>query len=392
MRQVGSVLLVALSVALVAPRTACAAMSPEQAYVDALIDALVQDGVITAERAREIKESAKQQAEVVAAGEKPKTPSWYDTLKVSGYVQARYQYQPDAGQGDNDFLIRRARVKLNAKPTNRTEVQVQVDLGEGSVDVKDAWVQQYLDGDRTLRARAGQQQLPFGFDTAQSASRLIPLERNWTSRRMVPEERDTGLTLFWTHPDDRELFEYAKENEWGTGDCGTVAVGVYNGQGNNVPEVNDQKHVLARVAKPFWVGEERYAEAGASYYGGTFYSSGASRNFHEHLYGAHFYLSPHPVGLLAEYYRGDTEGDDVDGWSAMGLWRPNSDGVAFVRYDEYNGPRKGKGIGNVYDRERWSIGYAHNLDSKTELTVEYDIMDTASGSDDTFAVQLQGSF
>ena len=76
----------------------------------------------------------------------------------------------------------------------------------------------------------------------------------------------------------------------------------------------------------------------------------------------------------------------------MGLWRPTEQGVAFVRYDEYNGPRKGKGLGNVYDRDRWSVGYAHMLDEKTEVTAEYDFQDTPSGRDDTFGLQLQVSY
>ncbi|MDP7490702.1 MAG: hypothetical protein QGG10_09335, partial [Arenicellales bacterium] len=74
----------------------------------------------------------------------------------------------------------------------------------------------------------------------------------------------------WTDPDDAELFSYAKKNEWGTGDYGTFSLGVYNGQGL-ADEVNDQKHISARFTKPFTICDGNYAEAGASYYGGSFY-------------------------------------------------------------------------------------------------------------------------
>ncbi len=80
------------------------------------------------------------------------------------------------------------------------------------------------------------------------------------------------------------------------------------------------------------------------------------------------------------------------GIAMTGLWRPNEDGLAFVRYDEYNGPRKGEGIGNVYDRDQWSIGYAHEVNSRTEVTVEYDIQSTASGDNDMLGVQIQTGY
>ncbi len=122
------------------------------------------------------------------------------------------------------------------------------------------------------------------------------------------------------------------------------------------------------------------------------YSAAAMRNFDEYLVGAHGFYAPHPLGIQAECYTGRTEGDDVDGFYVTGLWRPNEDGLAFVRYDEYNGPRKGEGIGNVYDRDQWSIGYAHEVNSRTEVTVEYDIQSTASGDNDMLGVQIQTGY
>jgi hypothetical protein len=210
----------------------------------------------------------------------------------------------------------------------------------------------------------------------------------------VDGERDTGDTFFWTDPADAPLFEQIKKESFGEGDYGNVAVGFYNGQGigAEAAEVNSNKHIAVRLAKPFQVGS-RLVEGGVSYYGGKYHSTaGAGADFNEHLFGVHAYVPPKPFGLQAEWFNGETEGGDLDGWYAMGLWRPTDEGVAFVRYDEYEGPRKGKGLGNVYDRDRWSVGYAHMLDDKTEVTAEYDFQDTATGSDDTFGVQLQVSY
>jgi hypothetical protein len=364
-------------------------VSADRAYVDSVLDGLVRQGVLTADQAAAIKADAAQATAGVAEAAKPK-PKWTDTIKLSGYTQARWNYHPDADEVSNDFEVRRSRIKLAAQPTPRTEVELQLDLGEGEVTVKDAWAQYDLTVDGACRVRAGQQKVPFGFEGPQSSSNRVPLERNWVARRMIPGERDTGVTLYWTDPDDAALFDEVKKTGFGEGDYGNVALGFYNGQGiEDGAEVNDSKHLAVRLAKPFRVAD-RVAEAGASYYGGRYHSpAGSGADFSEHLVALHAYLPPDPVGIQAEWFTGRTEGDDVDGFYAMGLYRPSDDGVAFVRYDQYNGPRKGKGAGNVYDRERWSVGYAHMLDEKTEVTVEYDIDDTATGNDDLLGVQLQ---
>jgi hypothetical protein len=380
-----------LALSSVAP---CDGKPADQTYVDAAIDGLVKAGVLTPDQARQIKDDAAEAAQTAAAEAKPPKPKWSDTIKLSGYTQARWLHYPDADGKSNEFLVRRARIKLGAQPTPRSEVELQLDLGEGDVTVKDAWVQYDLTARGDLRVRAGQQKVPFGFETPQSSGSRVPLERNWVSRRFVDGERDTGVTLYWTDPADAERFEQIKKESWGEGDYGNVAVGVFNGQGigPDAAEVNSGKHVAVRLAKPFRIGNH-LMEGGASYYGGRYHSAaGSGADFSEHLFGVHLYVPPQPLGFQGEWFSGETEGADLDGWYAMGLWRPTDEGVAFVRHDEYDGPRKGKGFGNVYDRDRWSVGYAHMLDEKTEVTAEYDFQDTPSGRDGTFGLQLQVSY
>jgi hypothetical protein len=374
-------------------QSAPAQKTKEQAYVDAVLDGLVRQGVLTLEQAQEIKRDAQEAADTVATAAPPK-PKWSDTIKLGGYTQVRWLYYPDADGKSNEFMVRRARIKLGAQPTPRSEVELQFDMGEGDVTVKDAWVQYDLTPEGDWGVRAGQQKIPFGFETPQSSGSRVPLERNWVSRRFVDGERDTGVTFYWTDPNDAALFEQVKKESWGEGDYGNVAVGAYNGQGigPDAEEVNSGKHIAVRLAKPFQV-DSTIVEGGVSYYGGRYHSAaGAGADFNEHLLGVYAYLPPTPVGLQAEWFNGETEGGDLDGWYAMGLWRPNDKGVAFVRHDEYNGPRKGQGFGNVYDRDRWGLGYAYMLDAKTEVTAEYDFQDTTSGSDDTFGLQLQVNY
>jgi hypothetical protein len=374
-----------------APRGAQAQTAKDRAYVDAVLDGLVKAGVLQAAQAEQIKQDAEAAAQ--AAGEEKPKPKWTDTVKVSGYAQTRFQHYPDAegDDPDNEFLVRRARVKVTASPTDRMEGQFEVELGEGEVAATDAWLQYDASPGGNWRVRAGQQRMPFGFEVPQPTQLVLPLEPSWVGRTMFPGLRDTGVVVYWTRPADRALFDGARKQDFGTGDYGNLAVGVFNGQGMNETETNDGKHVSIRLAKPFELGD-RYAEAGVSYITGSYTSAAADADVDDELLGAHFYLPPRPLGLQAEYYTGETEGGDLDGYYAMGLWRPEDDQVAFVRYDQYRGPRKGRGLGNVFDRDRWSLGYAYYLNDATKLTAEYDLQGTEGGSDDLFGLQVQMGF
>ncbi len=91
-----------------------AAVSPERAYVDMVIDSLVETGLLTPEQAAQIKakgaEAASEVASLLAAKSDttPKKKPWYETVKVSGYTQGRWQYYPDAAADakSNEFLVR----------------------------------------------------------------------------------------------------------------------------------------------------------------------------------------------------------------------------------------------------------------------------------------------
>jgi hypothetical protein len=388
MRRAGWALFAA-ALALAVPQILPAQKSKDQAYVDAVLDGLVREGVLTLEKAQEIKEDASEASKIVASAEKPPKPSWTDTIKFGGYTQARWLYYPD-GDPSNEFMVRRAKIKMSAHPTERSEAEIQLDMGEGDATVQDAWVQYDLTPAGDWRVRAGQQNVPFGLETPQSSSVRLPLERNWVSRRFVPGERDTGVCFFWTSPEDHALFDQVKKTGLGEGDYGNVAIGFFNGQGRNEPEVNGSKHIAIRLSKPFKV-DDRVIEAGATYYGGKYHSAaGEGADFDEYLVGLHAYLPPDPWGVQTEVFKGKTEGDDLDGYYVTGMYRPCEQGTAFVRYDTYNGSRKGKGLGNVYDRDRWCIGYAHMLDAKTKVTLEYDLEDAADGSgQDLLGLQMQ---
>lgn len=327
---------------------------------------------------------------------KPVKKQWFDTIKMGGYVQGRWQYYPDAEDSEsNEFLLRRARIKISANPTDDTYAEVEVDLGESKVEARSIFLDWTFVNNNDARAwvRIGQSKVPFGFETPQSSSVRLPLERNWLARWTFPGERDTGIVGFYTRNADKELFEAAKKSNYGTGDYGNFALGIYNGQGANKSEENSKKTIVARVAKPFMLNlfdNETYAELGASYWNGDYTQTGTTdTTYDDEMLGLHAYLAPNPFGFQAEYYTGEAASEDADGWYAMGIWRASENVTAFARYDTYEGGRKGK-LGSIYELDRFGLGLAYELNAKSRITVQYDMESQDSPKEvdnDLFGIQ-----
>ncbi|MBC7289667.1 MAG: putative porin, partial [Armatimonadetes bacterium] len=148
------------------------APDPGRVYVDTILEGLVRTGVLTQEQADQLKSQAAAAAEEAAKqappaqeqkpAEAPRKKAWYDTLRVSGYVQGRFMYyrdypNPDQKTKSTDFLVRRARVKFTFHPDERTSVVVEPDLGEGKAEVRDVYVERSLSANHSGRFRIGQQ-------------------------------------------------------------------------------------------------------------------------------------------------------------------------------------------------------------------------------------------
>jgi hypothetical protein len=391
--------------------------SPDRVYVDTVVDGLVKAGVLTQAQADEIKARATRAAEDAAKapepaasmpppGAKPAAPpaakpaGWYDRVKIGGYFQGRWQDYPDVASGKvgNEFLVRRARTKLDFQATDRAFAEIEADWAQGKPAVKNAFLDYSLRPSGPWRIRLGQQKVPFGFETPQSTGVMLPFETSWLSQKEFPSGYDAGLVLFYTGTRDRVLFQQAQRTDYGTGDYGNFALALINGQGIVDPfttggvtgEANGNKTVVARVDKPFLcAGGRRYAEVGASYFNGRYFSTKAGANFEDDVLGFHAYLPARPWGVQAEYYGGDTEGAPLRGWYTMGLWRPGPRGMLFTRYDSYSGRAKGGGP-SLFDRHRISVGYAHQLDDNTRLTAEWDLERDKPGDvkNDLFGAQL----
>lgn len=119
-------------------------------------------------------------------------------LKLSGYVQARYQYLTpleDGTGGYSRFFIRRSRLKATYTD-DIGQVMLQIDATTSAVSLRDAEATLFVPGTRQKAALTlGQMKWPFGYEAVQSSSEREFPERSLAVQRFQPGERDLGARV-----------------------------------------------------------------------------------------------------------------------------------------------------------------------------------------------------
>ncbi len=343
---------------------------------------------------------------------------WYEKVALKGYSQFRYnrllETNPDLkceqcdksiGRGQS-FSFRRARVILTGDIHPRVFFYLQFDYSADAspankhfLQLRDAYADYAFDKHKTLRVRAGQSKVPYGFDNIQSSSIRLPFDRDDALNSAVPNERDLGVYLYYAPAAKRALFKkLTDEGLKGSGDYGVAAFGVYNGQSSNKPELNDYVHTVGRFSYPVKIGKKQIIEPGIQAYTGKFtlaadqISSGTKKNtdltYIDRRVAASFILFPQPFGIAAEYNIGegpafDAATDSIRVQHLQGgyvtfsyrtKWKKTSL-IPYLRYQVYDGGKKLETDARYHDVKETEIGLewqpVHNL----ELTMAYQISD-----------------
>jgi Phosphate-selective porin O and P len=263
-----------------------------------------------------------------------KKPEWYETLKIRGYTQFRYNRLPTFDtnealindQGDkyigagSGFGIRRARVIIYGDVHPQVAVYLQTDFASAIGDqnhvaiVRDWYADVALDSDKEFRFRIGQSKVPFGFENLQSSQNRLAFDRNDAINSAVKDERDLGVFAYWAPAPIRKRFkDLVDHNLKGSGDYGVVGVGIYNGQTANRFDRNDNLHVVGRISYPFQFGDQ-FVELGVGGYtglyqistlnveGGTeYFVKDTDNNLRDARAAVSAVVYPQPFGLQAEY-------------------------------------------------------------------------------------------
>lgn len=357
-------------------------------------------------------------------------------IKIRGYIQARYasiiggdegiDLWTDRSVGDSNslsnnvdnILLRRGRLVFAGDVSDRVSYYIQPDFtssvgGSGNVfQLRDAYVDMSLNKDKVNRFRVGQSKVPFGFENLQSSQNRIALDRADALNTGVRDERDTGVFYYHTPLWAQALFgEISKAGLKHSGNYGVFAFGVYNGQGPNRRDLNDDLHVVSRYSHPIKLSSGQLMEFGIQGYAGKFVpqrgafrstATGASVNvsnpesdvrlregFDDQRVGVSAVIYPQPFGIQAEWNWGSSPGLDSRTLSIeqqqvhggyvqiMSMHKVPNYGtlVPFARwqyFDGYNKAELNAPRNQVNDME---LGVEWQLNKEFELTAAYHMMD-----------------
>jgi hypothetical protein len=354
-------------------------------------------------------------AQTISDTTKAKSPAtakkWYESVQMRGYMQVRYNGLLQTNEdleceqcdkswgGDNDFFIRRMRLIFYGQVSPRVYFYIQPDFASAPSSsamhfgqLRDAYFDVGLDEKNEFRFRIGQSKVPYGFENMQSSQNRLPLDRADALNSAVTNERDLGVFFYWAPAKTRKLFSsLVSEGLKGSGDYGVLGIGVYNGQTANRPELNPNKHVVARASYPVQIKNQVF-EAGVQAYKGQFtllsttsgVGTATDKLYDDERIGATFVLYPKPFGILAEYNIG--RGPEYDKLTNSIIESPLKGGfitasykldfkgqtlIPFSRYQYYDGGKKHELDARSYEVKELEIGAEWQPNKNFELVVMY---------------------
>lgn len=339
------------------------------------------------------------------------TGKWVEKIAVRGYVQLRlnglYQSNPNLAcpqcdrswGGNSDLFLRRMRLIVFGQVHERVYIYIQPDFASSvSSDnlhfgqIRDAYIDLGIDRENEFRFRIGQSKVPYGFENLQSSQNRLPLDRNDALNSAVQNERDMGVYFMWAPKKVRQLYsDVVRSGLKGSGDYGVFAVGFYNGQTANKPELNQNKHLVARFSYPFLV-RDQIIEFGVQGYTGKWtmpadiISSGvqvnADRTYKDQRVAATLNVYPKPFGVLAEYnvgvgpeynkFTNQIEERNLEGGYITLNYMANIKGqilFPFVRMQYYRGGKKFEQDARSYEVNEYEFGVEWQPIKNFELVV-----------------------
>lgn len=233
------------------------------------------------------------------AQEKKNTP-WFSNIKLSGYGILQYQYSGQKGNESNSFDLRLARVSLEGRIKNDFYWKAQMQINgntstKGSsprlVDLFAEW-QKYP----FFKVKAGQFKLPFTFENPMNPidQGFYAYAQNITALSGFSDRaghhssngRDIGVQLqgdFLKNSKGRNLLHYQ--------------VGVFNGQGINVKDVDQRKTVAGGI----WVMPVAGLRIGAFGLEGSYARKGSYTDAEGNTHTGVRSLPQHRYAFSAEY-------------------------------------------------------------------------------------------
>lgn len=362
------------------------ALGASESDVDRLLELLVEKKVLTTGDAIQFRsriaiskqEDKEKQKEFSIIAGKP--------VKVSGYIQPRYQFFEEKGKSDT-FDIRRSRLDIRGDITERFDYRTQVEFGgtNGPFLLDAALGYKF---DPALKFTIGQFKIPFSLENLTSSPKLETINRSQVVEALVARGkdvignqngRDIGIQA------SGEILPYNGFNLL------EYAIGIFNGYGINRLDINEQKDLIGRVV----IHPIKDLSIGTSYYVGRFTvpiakAKADSRLNARNRVGGEFAYVHGPVSLKGEYIWGIDGATAKRGWYAQaGYFVIPEKLQAVFKYDTFN-PNADQG--NV-DTTIYTLGANWYLNKWAFLQVNYEIKDeNPSLKNNAFIVQATLQF
>ena len=206
-------------------------------------------------------------------GKTIKLPSWVNNLNLSGYGLLQYQASGQQGAKSNSFNLRMARISLDGRILNDWywKVQMQVNGNTETLGSSPRVVDLFVEWQHYpfFMVKAGQFKRPFTFENPlhpidqgfMGYSQIINMLAGMTDRAgtQASNGRDIGLQIqgdFLKNSAGRDLLHYQ--------------IGVFNGQGINTGDVDQQKDVIGGL----WVMPVKGMRIGAFGFIGSYARKG----------------------------------------------------------------------------------------------------------------------
>ncbi|WP_052700150.1 porin [Methylocucumis oryzae] len=341
-------------------------------------------------------------------------------------------------KNNSNFSFRRVRLVFSGDINEYVSFYLQPDFASTSGDLnfgqlRDAYADLAFDKEHEYRIRAGQSKVPFGWENLQSSQNRLTLDRADALNSAVPSERDLGLFAYWSPSDTQKLWKsLSKKGLKTSGDYGVLGFGVYNGQGINKPEANDDFYFVAHSSYPFELGfiglPEQVLEVGVDAISGRFNTSssdtcsfkdGQTASCFAYTYegnkygkpfvttdgnsedrvGVHAILFPQPFGLQTEWNWGKgptlnpltntVERQDLNGGYVQAMYKiDNVFGtkgtmIPYAKWQTYEGAWKGATFAPRVNVEEVEAGVEYQISKALEITLAYATMSRTNIADPT---------
>lgn len=304
-------------------------------------------------------------ASMVAASATAQVPEWLKTFKISGYGMTQYQATTQKGAKANSFNIRLGRliVDANLHPDWTARVQFQysgstADFTNGIrvVDVFAEWKKYDF-----FKVKFGQFKRAFTFENP-----MHPIDQGFMSYSQnvskfagfadrdgsaASNGRDIGIQLqgdFLKNANGRNLLHYQ--------------IGVYNGQGINQKDVDQQKDVIGGL----WVMPVKGLRIGAFGYEGSYARKGQWTDEQGVEHNGVRKLPQHRYALSGEYRAND--------WTLRSEYI-HSTGMAFSKKEESKADRSNTDVNTALGSKAdgvYVLGIAPIIKNKFHVKARWD--------------------